>query len=57
MIVYSIYWRTTIFASIIFHFLKYMAGHMDTTTIEVDKFHPSSQLCSNCGEKIPKRKI
>ncbi len=36
--------------------LKYVAKRMGTTIIEVDRFYPSSQLCSNCGEKNPKTK-
>ena len=33
--------------------LKYVGKRMGTTIIEVDRFYPSSQLCSNCGEKNP----
>ena len=36
--------------------LKYVAINMGTTIIQVDKFYPSSQLCSKCGEKNPSTK-
>jgi putative transposase len=36
--------------------LKYVAVNMGTTIIQVDKFYPSSQLCSECGEKNPETK-
>ena len=31
--------------------LKYVARGMGTTIIQIDRFYPSSQLCSECGEK------
>ena len=36
--------------------LKYVAGRMGTTIIQIDRFYPSSQLCSECGEKNPETK-
>ena len=36
--------------------LQYVAGHMGTTIIQVDRFYPSSQLCSKCGQKNPETK-
>ena len=36
--------------------LQYVAGNMGTTIIQVDRFYPSSQLCSECGEKNPATK-
>ena len=36
--------------------LKYIAGRMGTTIIQVDRFYPSSQLCSKCGQKNPETK-
>ncbi|MDQ0203123.1 transposase [Pectinatus haikarae] len=29
--------------------LKYMAGKTGSAVVEVDRFYPSSQLCSSCG--------
>lgn len=31
--------------------LKYVSRRMGTTIVQVDRFYPSSQLCSECGEK------
>lgn len=36
--------------------LEYKAGWYGKAVVAVDKFYPSNQICSNCGEKNPKAK-
>lgn len=36
--------------------LEYVAGCAGTTLIKIDRFYPSSQLCSVCGKKNPETK-
>lgn len=36
--------------------LEYVAGCIGTTLIKIDRFYPSSQLCSVCGNKNPETK-